>query len=371
MNSEYYQVLELTRDATASEIKKSFRRLALKYHPDRNQGDLEAEAKFKEVNEAYQVLSDPEKKAIYDKYGKKGLDNQGFHGYSEMNMDDLNSVFESIFGGAFGGFGGFRERKKRKYPLDIAIELELEFNEAIFGCKKEVEYRYKKPCNDCDGTGATDGKLHQCNECHGKGQVFYKQGFMTFSQTCPKCHGEGTIPANKCKSCDGQGFVEDLAKIKVDIPAGIDTGNRMRVSGKGNVDEYGRSGDLYIEINVKEDEHFVRHNDDIFIEIPILFTQAALGDELVIPTLTGETRLKLEVGTKDKQQFVFKGEGIANIHTKKKGNLIAQVKIDFPKKLTEEQRRLLEELNESFGKENKHREDKMSSVINKIKNWFK
>ena len=375
MNFEYYEILQIQRNATAAEIKKAYRKKALKYHPDRNEGDSEAEEKFKQVNEAYQVLSDTEKRAIYDKYGKKGLENQGFHGYSEMNMDDLGSIFESIFGGAFsssgfgGGFGG--KQKQRKYPLDTAIELELEFKEAIFGCKKEVEYSFKEPCSDCDGTGAEDGKMEQCKDCHGKGQVFYKQGFMTFSQTCPKCQGAGSTAIKKCKSCDGTGYIEDLNSVTIDIPAGIDNGNRMRVSGKGNVDEYGRSGDLYIEISVKDDERFVRHDDDIYIEVPILFTQAALGGETTVPTLTGETTLDLEVGTTDKQQFTFKGEGIPNVQTKQKGNLIVQVKVTFPKKLTQQQRELLEKLTKSFGKDIPEHSDTLNETFDKLKSWFK
>jgi len=373
VNSEYYGILEVNKGATASEIKKAYRKLALKYHPDRNENDKGAEEKFKQVNEAYQVLGDKEKRGIYDKYGKKGLDSQGFQGYSDMNMDDLGSIFESIFGGAFnsgfGGAGGGRQ-KKRKYPLDSAIELELDFKDAVNGCKKDIKYTFKEPCNECDGTGAEDGHIDKCSECQGKGQVFYKQGFMTFSQTCPKCHGEGTSAVRKCKSCVGKGFVEDLNSTTVDIPAGIDNGNRMRVSGKGNVDEYGRSGDLYIEISIKEDDVFVRHDDDIYIEVPILFTQAALGADVIIPTLTGEMTLSLKTGTMDKQQFIFKKEGITNVHTKEKGNLVAQVKITFPKTLNSLQRELLEKLNISFGKQNTHT-DNIGEKIGKIKDWFK
>ena len=370
MNSEYYQTLQVAKTSSASEIKKAYRKLALKYHPDRNEGDKEAEAKFKEVNEAYQVLGDKEKRAIYNKYGKQGLDNQGFQGYSDMNMDDLGSIFESIFGGAFGGGRSSRGHKKRKYPLDSAIELELDFREAINGCKKDIEYTFKEPCNDCDGTGAEGSEIAQCRECQGKGQVFYKQGFMTFSQTCPRCHGEGTSAVRKCKTCDGKSFVEDLNRTTIDIPAGIDNGNRMRVSGKGNVDEYGRSGDLYIEITVKDDDVFVRHDDDIYIEVPILFTQAALGADIEIPTLTGKTTLSLDTGTTDKQQFIFKKEGITNVHTKEKGNLVAQIKINFPKIITGKQRELLEQLNKSFGRDNNHT-DNIAEKIGKIKDWFK
>ncbi len=370
---DYYEILELSKDAAGDQIKKAYRKLALKYHPDRNPGNKEAEEKFKMINEAYQVLSDEEKRAIYDKYGKAGLDNQGFHHYSEMNtediMSDLNSIFESVFGGGFGGFGGF-SRKKRKYPLDEEIDLVLDFDEAAFGCTKEVEYDYKVACQECGGTGAENRELQTCDECGGRGQVQYKQGFMTFSQTCPKCEGTGEIVAKKCLACEGKGYLVKKDTIEIDIPEGIDEGNRIRVSGKGNIDEGGRRGDLYIVIHVREDELFIRHDDDIYIEVPVFFTQAALGDKIKIPTPWGKETLELPIGVKDKQQFIFRNKGIANVHTKQKGDLIAQVKIIYPTKLNEEQKELLYELQESFGFESAPHQKKFEGTFDKIKKWF-
>lgn len=375
MDLEYYEILEISKDADSGAIKKAYRKQALKYHPDRNEGDKEAEEKFKLVNEAYQVLSDPEKKATYDRYGKQGLDRQGFSHFSDMNyediMGDLGSIFESVFGSGFSGFGGggTTRRRQRKYPLDLEANVDVAFNEAVFGCKKEVKFSYKKPCDDCSGTGSSDGKKSACPECQGKGQVFFRQGFITYSQTCPNCNGTGSKIDNPCKSCNTKGFSEVEDSIKIDIPEGVDNGNRIRVTGRGNI-ENGEKGDLYIQVSVGEDEHFVRHNDDIYIEVPVFFTQVALGETITIPTLRGETELELPMAAKDKQQFIFKNEGVKNVHSGSLGSLIAQIKIKYPKKLNKEQRELLTKLQESFGIESTPHESTFEGVFDKIKNWF-
>jgi molecular chaperone DnaJ len=374
---EYYEILEITKTADATEIKKAYRKLALQYHPDRNQGDKEAEEKFKAINEAYQVLSDEQKRATYDRYGKSGLDSQGFSHFSDMRyediMGDLGSIFESVFGGGFGssgGFGGGGSKQNRKYNLDLEAEVTLAFNEAIFGTKKEVTFAYKKPCDTCDGTGSKDKSKATCKECKGKGQVFYRQGFMTFSQTCPNCNGKGSVVTNPCPSCNAKGFTQIEDKVTIDIPEGIDNNNRIRVAGKGNIDERGGRGDLYILVHVKEDEHFVRHNDDIYIEVPVFFTQVALGETIKIPTIRGEAELELPLGAKDKQQFIFKHEGVKNVHTHQLGSMITQISIRYPKKLTKEQKELLIQLQEEFGVEKKSKDDKFESVFDKIKSWF-
>lgn len=375
MELDYYEILEISRDADGATIKKAYRKLAMKFHPDQNQGDKQAEEKFKQINEAYQVLSDTQKRSVYDRYGKAGLERQGFSNYSEQNyediMDDLGSIFESVFGGGFSGFGTQgRRQKPRKYTLDLETSLTLDFNEAVFGCTKEVTYRTKAPCNTCEGTGSKDKKRSTCKECGGKGQVFFRQGFMTYSQACGACQGTGETVINPCQVCHGKGFSEKEATITVDIPEGIDSGNRIRAAQKGNVDEEGRKGDLYVHIQVKEDDHFVRHNDDIYIEVPVFFTQAVLGETLTIPTLRGEKELKLPAGAKDKQQFLFEGEGVQNVHTRRKGNLVAQISLRYPKKLTEKQTELLQELQASFGYESTPHEKSFEGVFDKIKNWF-
>ncbi len=371
---DYYEMLEISRDADKAEIKRAYRKMAKKYHPDKNGGDKEAEKMFKLCNEAYQVLSDDEKRSIYDRYGKEGLKGHmgggagGFGGF-----DDLSSIFEEMFGG-FGG-GGRRRRNPDdadKYPLDMGIELDITFHEAVFGCEKEITYRYKISCKSCNGTGAKDGKLQTCHTCDGQGQVYMRQGFMTFSQTCPDCHGSGVKAATKCSQCRGLGYKEEENTITINIPKGIDTGNRLRVAGAGNISKRGSRGDLYITFHVESDRHFVRDGNNIYIEIPVFFTQAVMGDTLTIPSLTGELELKLDVGTRDRQQFIFRGEGIEDVHGHGKGDLIAQIKITYPKKLNDEQKELLQKLQDSFGvEESKPHESFLESAIEKVKNWFK
>ena len=371
LDFEYYEILEISRDADGETIKKAYRKMALKYHPDRNQGDKTAEEKFKQINEAYQVLSDQEKRVIYDRHGKAGLDRQGFGGFSNQSFDDLSSIFESVFGAGFGFGNKGKSRKQRKYSLDIEEEVRLEFFEAIFGCKKEIKYSFKSPCKECNGTGSEDQKTTTCPDCNGNGQAMYRQGFMTFSQTCQRCRGVGQIITKPCKTCQGKSYEELKDKITVDIPEGIDDGNRIRVGSKGNIDQDKSRGDLYIYVHAKEDEHFVRDGMNIYIEVPVFFTQAALGESIKIPTLRGEKELKLPIGAIDKQQFVFKNEGVKDIHSNQIGSLVAQILVKYPKKLNDEQKELLSKLQNSFGIESVPCESKFEGVFDKIKGWFK
>ena len=372
-NLSYYEILEVSRDADKSTIKKAYRKMAKIYHPDKNPGDLEAEQKFKLCNEAYQCLSDDKQRSIYGRYGKEGLQGMGGRSHSSAGFDDLGSIFEEMF----SGFGGGSSRRRQnpadmeKYPLDMNVDMSISFNEAIFGCEKDIEFIYKTPCNSCKGTGAKDGKLSTCHQCRGQGQIFMKQGFMTFSQTCPVCHGTGSAPSAPCESCDGRGYHEERGNVTIKIPKGVDNGNRLRVSGKGNISKRGARGDLYVTFSIKPDKHFQREGNDVYIEIPVFFTQAVAGENLTIPSLTGELELKLDIGTKDKQQFVFRGEGIDDVHGHGKGDLIAQVNITYPKKLNDEQRELLNKLQESFGIESKPHESVLDSAIEKMKSWFK
>ncbi len=370
---DYYEILEVSRNADKAEIKKAYRKMAKKYHPDKNGGDKEAERMFKLCNEAYQVLSDDEKRAIYDRYGKAGLEGRmGGHSGGFSGFDDLGSIFEEMFGGGFHSGRRQRREESDKYSLDLGIELEISFEEAVFGCEKDVTYTYKKPCQSCKGTGAKDGKLQTCPTCNGQGQVYLRQGFMTFSQTCPDCHGSGMRIAQKCPECKGKGYFEEKNTITVNVPKGIDTGNRLRVAGAGNISKSGRRGDLYITFRVQQDKHFIRDGNDVYIEVPVFFTQAVLGETITIPSLKGELDLKLDVGTRDKQQFVFKGEGIDDVHGHGKGDLIAQIKLTYPKKLTGEQKELLEKLQDSFEiEEAKPHEGIFESAFEKVKSWFK
>ena len=373
-NLSYYEILEVSQNADKSTIKKAYRKLAKQYHPDKNPGDKEAEHKFKLCNEAYQCLSDDQQRSTYDRYGKEGLQGMGGGRRSSGGFDDLGSMFEDMF----NGFGGGQSRRRQnpadmeKYPLDMNVDMYISFNEAIFGCEKEVEFSYKTSCKDCKGTGAKGGKLSTCKQCKGQGQVYMKQGFMTFSQTCPVCQGTGSAVSDACKSCNGAGYDEVRETVTVKIPKGIDSGNRLRVSGKGNIGKRGTRGDLYVTFEVKPDKHFIRDDNDVYIEIPVFFTQAIMGDSLMIPSLTGELELKLDVGTRDKQHFTFRGEGIDDVHGHGKGDLIAQINLTYPKKLNDEQKELLTKLQESFGlEESKPHESVLDSAIDKMKGWFK
>jgi len=369
----YYEILEVSTSADKATIKKAYRQMAKKYHPDKNQGDKDAEHKFKLCNEAYQCLSDDQQRRIYDQYGKEGLQGMGGGSRSSGGFDDLGSIFEEMFNGFGGGSGRRRQNPADmdKSPLDMNVDISLSFQEAIFGCEKEIKYRYKKACADCKGTGAKDGKLSTCPQCKGQGQVYMKQGFMTFSQTCPVCNGTGSSAKDKCKTCGGAGYEEIDEVVTISVPKGIDNGNRLRVSGKGNIGKRGQRGDLYVTFEVAEDKHFIRNENDVYIEIPVFFTQAVKGDTLSIPSLTGELELKLDTGTKDKQRYTFRGEGIDDVHGHGKGNLIAIIDIQYPKKLTDEQIELLNTLQESFGIESKPHESVLDSAIDKMKNWFK
>jgi len=369
----YYEILEVSQGADKTTIKKAYRAMAKKYHPDKNQGDAEAEQKFKLCNEAYQCLSDEKQKSIYDRYGKEGLQGMGGSSRQSSGFDDLGSMFEDMFNG-FSGGGGHRRQNPAdmdKYPLDMNVDIHIKFDEAIFGCDKDIKFKYKKSCSKCNGTGAKGGKLSPCKQCAGKGQVYMKQGFMTFSQTCPVCQGVGSSAADACSVCHGSGYEEIQESVNIQIPAGIDNGNRLRVSGKGNIGKKGTRGDLYVTFEVQADKHFIRDENDIYIEIPVFFTQAITGETLTIPSLRGELELKLNIGTRDKQRFTFKGEGIEDVHGHGKGNLIAIVNIQYPQKLNDEQKELLSGLQESFGIESKPHEGIHESVIDKMKNWFK
>lgn len=368
---DYYQLLEITKGSDKSTIKKAYRQMAMRYHPDKNPGDNEAEEKFKAINEAYQVLGDEEKKSIYDRYGKAGLEGRGQRssGFSG-GFDDLGSVFEEMFGSSFGGGSRRRQTKSYKYNLDLSVEVNLKFNEAVFGCNKEIKYTYKTACKPCSGTGAKDGKLSTCKTCDGHGQVHSRQGFMTFAQTCPKCQGSGQSPASSCKSCSGTGSEEIKDSFKVDIPEGVNDAMRIRVSNKGNIAPDGSRGDLYLQVSVEADSHFVRHDDDIYYEAPIFFTKIALGGKIMVPTLRGEVELVIPANAKDKQQFTFKGEGVKSVQGYGKGNLVVQIKIEYPKTINDEQKELLEKLQESFGLESKPYESGFESMFDKVKKWF-
>ncbi|EAI8913158.1 molecular chaperone DnaJ [Campylobacter coli] len=373
MELSYYEILEITQSADKDTIKKAYRKMALKYHPDRNQGDKEAEDKFKLVNEAYEVLSNEEKRAIYDRYGKDALKSGGFgsEGAGFGGFEDLGDIFFSFFG---GGFGGSSQRRKKssdeKFQAELVVNLKLSFKEAVFGCKKNIDFTYKSSCKTCSGTGAKDGKLQTCPKCKGRGQVGISQGFITFAQTCPDCKGSGESASEKCKDCKGKGYEELKDSVEVNIPEGIDNGMNLRVAAKGNLSKSGNRGDLYVKVIVEEDDTFIRDDEDIYIEFPVFFTQAILGQSIKVPTIRGEATLNLPKGAKDGQRFVLEREGVKDVHSSRIGNQIVQIAIKFPNSLNDEQKELLEKLSESFGiKDGMHHEQK--GLFEKITHWFK
>lgn len=369
---DYYEILEIERTSDKEIIKKAYRKLALKYHPDRNPDDKSAEEKFKQINEAYEILSDDEKRQIYDRYGKDGLERQGM-GFSG-DFSGFSSIFEDLFGQF--GFGSSRGRsraqgEREKYDADFLMRLDLSFKEAVFGCKKTISIVYKVPCKDCDGSGSADKKSTTCPDCQGRGQVFVQQGFMAIGQTCPRCRGAGSVITKPCATCKAEGFENAKEDVDISIPAGVDNEMRLRVSGKGNVLRSGSRGDVYVELYVQDDPHFIRNGRDIYIEVPVFFTQILLGAKIDIPSLNGgKIELNLPPNTKDKEQFVFANEGVADVNGRGKGRLIAQISITFPKSLSTEQKRLIEELEESFGVHSKPYENIFQEALEKIKGWF-
>ena len=358
---DYYEILGVSKTASKIEIKKAYRKLAMKYHPDKNPGDKEAEEKFKLINEAYQVLSDDEKRAIYDRYGKEGLEGRGYR-----PQNDFSDIFD-MFNDIFGGFG-FEEEDDTPYDLDKAIEVTLEFEEAAYGISKEIEIEYFALCPKCQGSGAKTKET--CPTCKGQGRVIISNGFMRIAQNCPNCNGKGYIIKEKCDECSGRGFILKKEKIHIDIPAGVDSGMRMRIPRKGNEGKRGR-GDLYLVFNVKPSKIFKRKGNNLIVEVPVFFTSAILGDSVKIPTLEGEKEIEIKPFTKEKTQIMFKGLGLPDPNTGYKGDLYAILQIVYPNKLTPEQKELLEKLHKSFGKEVKEHKSILEEAIEKVKSWFK
>ena len=382
---DYYEVLGVSKDADAKEIKKAYRKLAMKYHPDKNPGDKAAEAKFKEINEAYEVLSDEEKRSTYDRFGHDGLNGQagfgggqGFGGFGGSGgFGGFEDIFGDIFGSGFGGFGGSGGSSRRRGPrrgADIRQSVTIKFEEAAFGKKIKVKINRSEECDECHGSGAKPGTTKKtCPTCHGSGTVQSVQrtpfGNIASQRTCSTCNGEGEINESPCNKCHGKGSVRKTKTIEVDIPAGIDDGQMIKLSGQGEVGEKGGPrGDLYIVVNVQKHEIFTREGYDVYIEMPIRFTQAALGDKLEVPTLDGKVSYNLPEGTQTGTVFRLREKGIPKLRSNSRGDQYVKVIIDTPKKLNDEQKELLRKFDESCG--NKVHE-KQRSWKSKIDNFFK
>ena len=356
---DYYEVLGVSRTATADEIKSAYRKLAMKYHPDRNPGDKAAEEKFKEAAEAYDVLHDPEKRQRYDQFGHQAFANGGGgFGAGGMNMDDIFSMFGDVFGGRMhgGGFGGFEEffgggRQRAADPNapqrgdDMTFRLAIDFDEAIFGSERTLELTLPAQCPDCRGTGAADGsKRVTCRTCGGRGVVIGGGGFFQVRQTCPTCGGEGTVIEKPCRTCRGSGHVTRPQKIALRIPAGVDSGSRLRLAGKGAGGlRGGENGDLYVQLEVRPSDIFEREGQDLFVDIPVSPVVAALGGEISVPTPQGEAQLKIPAGTANGKVFRLRGKGVPSLRGGYPGDLDVRVVVEVPARLDRKQRAALEE----------------------------
>jgi len=347
---DYYEVLEIDRHATDDEIKKNYRRMAMQYHPDRNPGDKAAEENFKEAAEAYEVLSDAQKREIYDRYGHEGLSNSGFQGFS--GFEDIFSSFGDIFGDIFGFSNGrSRSRTAARAGSDLRYDLKISFTDAAFGISKEIDVQKLDRCHECNGTGAAAGTSPEaCPRCLGRGQVTQSSGFFSISSTCPQCRGQGQVIKSPCSVCRGAGREKTSKLVQVKIPAGVDTGSRLRLRGEGEQGEYGGpNGDLYVFIFVEEHEFFKRSEDDVYCRIPISFVQAALGANLEVPTLTGTERLKIPRGTQSGKIFRIKGKGINHLRGYGSGDQIIEAVVVVPTNLSKRQEELLKEFARTSG----------------------
>jgi molecular chaperone DnaJ len=340
---DYYNVLGVDRSAGADEIKASYRKLALAYHPDRNPGNKEAEEKFKEAAEAYEVLRDPQKRNIYDNYGHQGLQGTGFSGF--RGFEDIFSSFSDIFEDFFGFGGGMRSRAAARRGADLRYDLSIGFMDAAFGTDKEIEIERLQSCTTCQGTGCESGTYPEdCPQCGGTGQISRSQGFFSIRTTCPQCRGEGRSIRYPCPDCRGTGQVERRQKVSVKIPAGVDTDTRLRLTGEGESgNRGGPPGDLYVFINVEPHNFFKRNNYDIICQVPISFVQAALGADIDVPTLKEVKKLHIPKGTQPGDVFRFKGEGIPSLRGYGRGDQIMQVLVKTPTGLSKKQEGLLKE----------------------------
>jgi len=354
---DYYETLGISRNATAEEIKRSYRQLALKCHPDRNPGDKEAEEMFKETAEAYSVLIDPEKRSIYDRLGHEGLRGEGFSGFSGFNssiFEDFEDILGNFFNFSFGDFFGTGQRTRARYPQrgrDLALEFEVTLEEAAFGIKKEIKLNRVELCPVCHGSKLRPGTQKTvCQQCQGKGQVRYQQGFFIVSRTCSQCYGSGEIITTPCKECRGSGSVKKKKELKIKIPAGVDDGSRLRIGGEGEAgDKDAPRGDLYVVIRVKKHDFFKREDNNLYCKVFLSFSQAALGTSIDIPTLDGHELLKIPAETQSGEVFKLKGNGIKSLLRHRKGDLFVKVNVKTPNNLNKEQKVLLRQLAESRG----------------------
>ncbi len=370
---DYYEVLGVTRTCSDADLKTAYRRLAMQYHPDRNPDNPEAEAKFREASEAYQVLSDAQKRAAYDRFGHAGVSGPGagFEGSPFAGGVDIGDIFGDIFGEMFnvGGAGGRRPSRAQR-GRDIRFDLSIDFEEAVFGKETEVSIRRMEACSDCNGSGSAAGRgPSTCSQCGGKGQVRFQQGFFSIARTCSACGGSGSVISDPCRTCRGDGRVEKDHTISVSIPAGVEDGTRIRYQGEGDFGKFdGPNGDLYLVLNVKAHEFFERDGNDLHCVIPVSFPQVALGSEIDVPTLEGQTKMRIAEGTQSGKEFRLRGKGVPFLNEHGRGDLIVQIVVETPKRLTKAQRDAIRQLGETLQTENKP--TSRGGLLNKMKELF-
>uniref|UniRef100_UPI0037C0FF72 molecular chaperone DnaJ n=1 Tax=Granulicella aggregans TaxID=474949 RepID=UPI0037C0FF72 len=371
--TDFYEVLSVSRDASDQELKTAYRKLAMQYHPDRNPDNPEAEEQFKACSEAYQVLSDPDKRAAYDRYGHAAFNGGGgggnpFQGGSPFGGQDVGDVFSDLFGEMFN-MGGQRKASRVQRGRDLRFDMTLEFEEAVFGKEKEITIKRMETCLDCRGSGAAKGKAPvTCPQCKGAGQMRFQQGFFSVARTCPKCSGTGSIISDPCQSCRGETRVQKEHTILVKVPAGVEQDTRIRYQGEGEAGMFGGpTGDLYVVLNVKPHKFFERDGDDLHCMVPISFPQAALGTELEIQTLEGPATIKVPEGTQSGKEIKLRGQGVPHLNEHGKGDLIVEIRVSTPTKLSKSQRELLKQLEETMTVENT---PASRSVFSKVKDIF-
>ncbi|OAI00396.1 molecular chaperone DnaJ [Methylomonas methanica] len=369
---DFYKLLELDRNASEAEIKKSYRKMAMKFHPDRNNDNPEeAEKKFKLVKEAYEVLSDPKKRAAYDQFGHAGVDSSmggGRGGFS--GAENFSDIFGDVFGDIFGG--GRQQRSSVQRGADLRYNLELTLEEAVGGTEATVKVPVLVACVECNGSGAKKGSSPvTCNTCHGHGQVRMQQGFFSVQQTCPTCRGTGKQIKDPCPKCYGQGRVQETKTLNVKVPAGVDTGDRIRLAGEGEAGANGGpAGDLYVQVQVKDHPIFTRDGANLYCEVPISFTTACLGGELEVPTLDGKVMLKIPPETQTGRMFRLRGKGVKPVRGGAVGDLLCKVQLETPVHLTKEQKAMIEKLGESLSGGGKHHSPQEHSWMDGVKNFF-
>jgi molecular chaperone DnaJ len=347
---DYYEVLGVERNADADGLKKAFRKMAMQHHPDRNPGDKESEEKFKEASEAYEMLSDPDRRARYDRFGHQGVEGFGGQG-AGFNTVNINEIFGEIFGDIFGGARGRRGARNR--GADLRYNLEIAFEEAAFGCEVSVKIPRPRRCDECAGTGSKSKQARTCPTCGGAGEVRFTQGFFAVARTCTQCSGSGKVVADPCKACKGTGTTDSVSELSVKIPGGVDHGTRVRVAGEGEPGENGGPpGDLYVVVHVKEHSIFHREENEVFCEVPISFVQAALGAQIEVPTLDGMVKMKVPEATQSGKIFRLKGKGIPHLHGNgARGDQHVRVLVETPQNLTAKQRELLTKFAEASGED--------------------